>query len=112
MLHPIFWPSHSLWVLQVATKTNGSAGDGTTTAILLAREMIRYGLLAITNGANPVSLKKGMERTVDELVKVLSEKSYAVRGSDEIKGLICLLPLSNTYVIDSLCISELFFPFL
>lgn len=76
----------------MATKTNGSAGDGTTTAILLTREMIKYGLLAITNGANPVSLKKGMERAVEELIKVLKEKSYAVRGNDEIKGLACLLP--------------------
>lgn len=73
--------------MQVATKTNGSAGDGTTTAIVLAREMIKSGLLAIANGANPVSLKKGMEKTVKELVKSLKEKSYAVKGSDDIKGL-------------------------
>lgn len=76
--------------MQVATKTNGSAGDGTTTAILLTREMIKFGLLAITNGANPVSLKKGMERTVEELIKVLKEKSYDVKGNDDIKGLISL----------------------
>lgn len=82
--------------MQVATKTNGSAGDGTTTAILLTQEMIKSGLLAITNGANPVSLKKGMEIAVEEVIKVLKEKSYAVKGSDEIKGLICLLPLSSS----------------
>lgn len=74
--------------MQVATKTNGSAGDGTTTAILLTREIIRSGLLAIVNGANPVSLKIGMEKAVEELIKVLKEKSYAVKGIDEIKGLI------------------------
>ncbi|KAL1538463.1 chaperonin 60 subunit alpha 2, chloroplastic [Salvia divinorum] len=87
-----------LLIQEVATKTNGSAGDGTTTAILLAREMIRYGLLAITNGANPVSLKKGMERTVEELVKVLSEKSYAVRGSDEIKAIASLSSGNDEYI--------------
>lgn len=81
--------------MQVATKTNGSAGDGTTTAILLTREMIKSGLLAITNGANPVALKKGMEKAVEVVIKVLMERSYAVKGSDEIKGLICLLPLSS-----------------
>lgn len=57
--------------------------------------MIKYGLLAITNGANPVSIKKGMERTMEELIKVLKEMSYAVRGNDEIKGLICFLPVSS-----------------
>ncbi|KAL0398124.1 UNVERIFIED_CONTAM: Chaperonin 60 subunit alpha 2, chloroplastic [Sesamum radiatum] len=61
-------------IQEVATKTNGSAGDGTTTAIVLAREMIKSGLLVITNGANPVSLKKGMDRTVKELVRSLKEK--------------------------------------
>ncbi|XP_042025995.1 chaperonin 60 subunit alpha 2, chloroplastic-like [Salvia splendens] len=87
-----------LLIQEVATKTNGSAGDGTTTAILLAREMIRYGLLAITNGANPVSLKKGMERAVEELVKVLRERSYAVRGSDEIKAVASLSAGNDEYV--------------
>lgn len=54
----------------------------------MTREIIGSGLLAIANGANPVSLKKGMEKAVEELIKVLKEKSYAVKGSDEIKGLI------------------------
>lgn len=53
--------------------------------------MIKAGLLAITNGANPVSLKKGMEKTVEELIKGLTEKSYAVKGSYDIKGLFLLL---------------------
>ncbi|KAL7089699.1 hypothetical protein ACP275_13G199700 [Erythranthe tilingii] len=79
-----------LLIQEVATKTNGSAGDGTTTAIVLAREMIKFGLLAITNGANPVSLKKGMEKTSRELVKSLKEKSFAVKGSDDIKAVASL----------------------
>lgn len=90
---------------QVATKTNGSAGDGTTTAIVLAREMIKAGLLAITNGANPVSLKKGMEKTVEELIKGLKEKSYAVKGSNEIKGLFLLFPIQLNVMYSPLCIT-------
>ncbi|GER41009.1 60 kDa chaperonin [Striga asiatica] len=73
-------------VKEVATKTNDSAGDGTTTAIVLAREMIKYGLLAITNGANPVALKRGMEKTLKELVNSLKEMSYAVQGKDDIRA--------------------------
>lgn len=72
--------------MQVATKTNRLAGDGTTTAIVLAREMIKAGLLAVNFGANPVSMKKGMEQTVRELVKTLKMKSHPVRGNDDIKG--------------------------
>lgn len=65
---------------------NDLAGDGTTTAIILAREMIKSGLLAVSFGADPVSLKKGMDKTVKELIKVLKKKSTPVRGKDDIKG--------------------------
>ncbi|KAK4440345.1 Chaperonin 60 subunit alpha 2, chloroplastic [Sesamum alatum] len=85
-------------IQEVATKTNGSAGDGTTTAIVLAREMIKSGLLAITNGANPVSLKKGMDKTVKELVRSLKEKSYAVKGSDDIKAVASLSAGNDEYI--------------
>ncbi|KAL0363742.1 UNVERIFIED_CONTAM: Chaperonin 60 subunit alpha 2, chloroplastic [Sesamum calycinum] len=85
-------------IQEVATKTNGSAGDGTTTAIVLAREMIKSGLLAITNGANPVSLKKGMDRTVKELVRSLKEKSYAVKGSDDVKAVASLSAGNDEYI--------------
>ncbi|EPS71604.1 hypothetical protein M569_03149, partial [Genlisea aurea] len=71
---------------EVATKTNASAGDGSTTAIVLAREMIRSGLLAVTNGVTPVYLKRGMKKTVSELIKILKEKSYPVKRNDEIKA--------------------------
>ncbi|KAI3455817.1 hypothetical protein Pfo_012480 [Paulownia fortunei] len=88
----------ALLIQEVATKTNGSAGDGTTTAIVLAREMIKSGLLAITNGANPVSLKHGMEKTVKELIKSLKEKSYAVKGSDDIKAVASLSAGNDEYI--------------
>ncbi|PWA42384.1 chaperonin 60 subunit alpha 2, chloroplastic [Artemisia annua] len=72
--------------IRVATKTNDSAGDDTTTVIVLARQMIKSGLLDVAFGANPISLKKGMERTVKELIKVLKSKAIPVRKSDDIKG--------------------------
>ena len=72
---------------------NDLAGDGTTTAIVLARAMIKSGMLAVAFGANPVSLKKGMDKTVKELVKVLKKKSVPVKGRDDIKGIasLCIL---------------------
>lgn len=66
---------------------NDLAGDGTTTAIILARAMIKIGLLAVAFGANPVSLKKGMDTTVKYLVEILKEQSVQIRGRDDIKGL-------------------------
>lgn len=88
--------------MQVATKTNSLAGDGTTTAIVLAREMVKAGLLAVAFGANPVSMKKGMEQTVRKLVKILKKKSYPVRGNDDIKGNLIyslyLFNLENSFI--------------
>lgn len=81
---------HLSYILQVATKTNNSAGDGTTTAIVLAREVFRAGLLSISYGACPASLKRGMDKTVKELLRILKAKSVAVKGSDDIKGVISL----------------------
>lgn len=65
---------------------NDLAGDGTTTAIILAREMIKSGLMAVSFGADPVSLKKGIDKTVKELIEVLKKKSTPVQGKDDIKG--------------------------
>lgn len=66
---------------------NDLAGDGTSTAIILARAMIKSGLSAVAFGANPISLKKGMEKTVKDLVKFLKKRSIPVEGRDHIKGL-------------------------
>jgi chaperonin GroEL (HSP60 family) len=76
--------------LQVASKMNDLAGDGTSTAIILARAMIKSGLLAVAFGANPIAMKKGMEKTVKELVKFLKKRSIPVEGRDHIKGLYCV----------------------
>ncbi|KAK7398856.1 hypothetical protein VNO78_10030 [Psophocarpus tetragonolobus] len=61
-------------------------GDGTSTAIILAWAMIKSGLLAVAFGANPISLKKGMEKTVKELVKFLKEINVPVEGKEHIKA--------------------------
>ncbi|XP_038689525.1 chaperonin 60 subunit alpha 2, chloroplastic isoform X3 [Tripterygium wilfordii] len=85
-------------IQEVACKMNDLAGDGTTTAIILAREMIRSGLLAVAFGANPVSLKKGMDRTVVELVKVLKKRSYPVKGRDDIKAVASISAGNDEFV--------------
>lgn len=72
--------------MKVASKTNDSAGDGTTTASVLAREIIKLGLLSVTSGANPVSLKKGIDKTVHGLIEELEKKARPVKGSGDIKG--------------------------
>ena len=76
---------------------NDSAGDGTTTAIILAREMIKLGLLAASFGANPESLKNGMQKTVKELVKILKKKSYPVKGRKDTQGTISFSLLGIHY---------------
>ncbi|KAL2239843.1 ruBisCO large subunit-binding protein subunit alpha [Sesamum indicum] len=74
-------------IREVASKTNDSAGDGTTTASVLAREMIKLGLLSVSSGANPVSIKKGIDKTVLGLVDELEKKARPVKGRDDIKAI-------------------------
>eukprot|EP01023_Acetabularia_acetabulum_P001875 TRINITY_DN1073_c0_g1_i1.p1 TRINITY_DN1073_c0_g1~~TRINITY_DN1073_c0_g1_i1.p1 ORF type:complete len:583 (-),score=171.88 TRINITY_DN1073_c0_g1_i1:587-2335(-) len=73
-------------VKEVAGRTNDSAGDGTTTAAVLAREMIKLGLQYVTAGANPISVKKGIDKTCDFLVEKLKEKAKTVSGRSDIKN--------------------------
>lgn len=74
-------------IREVASKTNDSAGDGTTTASVLAREIIKLGLLSVTSGANPVSLKRGIDKTVLGLIEELEKKARPVKGRDDIKAI-------------------------
>ena len=71
-------------VKEVATKTNDVAGDGTTTATLLAQALIREGMKNVTAGANPMILRKGIQRAVDTAVKAVIDHSQKVAGSDDI----------------------------
>ena len=71
-------------VKEVATKTNDAAGDGTTTATLLAQALVREGMKNVTAGANPMIVKKGMQKAVDAAVASIVEQSQKVSGSDDI----------------------------
>ena len=71
-------------VKEVSTKTNDVAGDGTTTATLLAQAMIREGLKNLAAGANPIVMKKGMAKAVDAAVAAIRQQSQKVNGTDDI----------------------------
>ncbi len=71
-------------VKEVATKTNDAAGDGTTTATLLAQALVREGMKNIAAGANPMVLRKGMSKAVDAAVESIIANSKKVEGSEDI----------------------------
>ena len=71
-------------VREVATKTNDAAGDGTTTATLLAQTLIREGMKNVTAGANPMVLRKGIQKAVDAAVAELKKNSKKVSGTEDI----------------------------
>ena len=71
-------------VREVSTKTNDVAGDGTTTATLLAQAMIREGLKNLAAGANPIVMKKGMAKAVETAVDAIKANSQKVNGTDDI----------------------------
>ena len=72
-------------VKEVATKTNDIAGDGTTTATLLAQALIREGMKNVASGANPMIVRKGISKAVDTAVEALKANAKQVSGSDDIK---------------------------
>ncbi|MBQ5355918.1 MAG: chaperonin GroEL [Clostridia bacterium] len=71
-------------VREVATKTNDAAGDGTTTATLLAQAFIHEGMKNVTAGANPIVVRKGIQKAVDKAVAALVEASKPVNGKEDI----------------------------
>ena len=71
-------------IKEVATKTNDAAGDGTTTATLLAQAFVREGMKNVTAGANPMVLRKGIKKAVDRAVEALIASSKKVSGSEDI----------------------------
>ncbi|CAL9059241.1 unnamed protein product [Musa banksii] len=90
----------AMLIQEVACKTNDSAGDGTTTAIVLAREIIKLGMLAVVSGANPVSLKKGIDKTVHELIQVLRSKCIAINGREDIKAVAAISAGNDDFIGD------------
>jgi len=71
-------------VREVATATNDVAGDGTTTATVLAQAIVRQGLKNVAAGANPLGLKRGIERAVDAVVEEIKKQSKEISGKDQI----------------------------
>src|SRR5437588_3622948 len=71
-------------VREVATATNDVAGDGTTTATVLAQSIVREGLKNVAAGANPLGLKRGIEKAVEEVVKNIESQSVEISGKDQI----------------------------
>src|SRR5699024_6677667 len=72
-------------IREVATKTNDAAGDGTTTATVLAQAFVREGMKNIAAGANPMILKKGIKKAVDAAAEAVIKNSKAVSGSADIE---------------------------
>ncbi len=84
-------------VKEVATKTNDVAGDGTTTATLLAQSLIREGMKNVTAGANPMAVREGIQKAVDKAVEALKKNSKKVSGPDDIAR-VASISASNEFV--------------
>ncbi len=85
-------------VKEVATKTNDVAGDGTTTATLLAEAIIKEGLRNLTAGANPMHLKKGIEKAVKKVEEALAEMAVQIGGSKEKIAQVATISAQNEEV--------------
>ena len=72
-------------VREVATKTNDIAGDGTTTAIVLAQAIVREGAKAVAAGMNPMDLRRGIDLAVSTVAKDLAKRARPVKTSEEVK---------------------------
>src|SRR5204863_2770266 len=72
-------------VREVASKTNDAAGDGTTTATVLAHAIVREGAKSVAAGMNPMDLKRGVEKAVEAVVADLKKRSKKVKSNDEIR---------------------------
>src|SRR5437773_6334531 len=79
-------------VKEVAKKTNDVAGDGTTTATVLAQAMVKQGLRNVTAGANPMSLKRGIESAVDAAVESIKNPAKDIEEKDEIAHVAAISP--------------------
>lgn len=84
-------------VKEVSTKTNDVAGDGTTTATVLAQAMVKEGVKNVAAGADPMSVKRGMDKATDVAVKALKEISSAVNGKEDIAR-VASISANNTEI--------------
>jgi len=89
-------------VKEVATKTNDVAGDGTTTATVLAQAIVNEGLKNVTAGANPMHLKRGIEKAVDAVVKELKKRAKQVGSNKKEIAAVAAISANNDYEIGNL----------
>lgn len=89
-------------VKEVAMKTNGVVGDGTTTATVLAQAMVREGLRAVDAGANPMRLRRGIERTVPVVLQTLTEQAVPV-GRDDLLRIATLAASDDEVIGEAIC---------
>ncbi|MBN2843801.1 MAG: chaperonin GroEL [Sedimentisphaerales bacterium] len=85
-------------VNQVATKTNDTAGDGTTTATVLAEAIFREGLKFVTAGAHPTAIQRGINKAVEAVVKSIESQAKKVKGSDDIAKIGAISANNNTEI--------------
>src|SRR5438105_8740577 len=83
-LEDVFENQGAQLVREVATATNDVAGDGTTTATVLAQAIVREGMKNVAAGANPMALKRGIESAVEQVVENLKSQSTEVSGKEDI----------------------------
>jgi len=83
-LEDVFENQGAQLVREVATKTNDIAGDGTTTATVLAQAIVREGLKNVAAGANPMAIKRGIEKAVAAAVEAIKEQSKEINGKSDI----------------------------
>ncbi|MGH3083750.1 MAG: TCP-1/cpn60 chaperonin family protein, partial [Gaiellaceae bacterium] len=83
-LEDVFENQGAQLIREAATSTDDVAGDGTTTATLLAQAIVREGLKNVAAGANPMGLKRGIEKAVDSVVEDLKKTSKEVSGKEDI----------------------------
>lgn len=86
-------------IKEASTKTNDAAGDGTTTATLLAQEIVREGMKNVSAGANPMVLKKGLQTAVDAAVESIKESAKQVNGSKDIAR-VATISAGDEYIGD------------
>ncbi|MBN1417351.1 MAG: chaperonin GroEL [Planctomycetes bacterium] len=88
---------------EVATKTNTEVGDGTTTAVIFAHELLRLGRKAIVAGANPAEVRRGLDRGVDAVIEKLGEMAVRVKDEDDVRKIGTIAANNDPTIGDLFC---------